>query len=132
MGVTKKHEPEYTLHIFQGTNPETAEAVTAFVVRTTREFVSFMYEIPLEIALNAGTIELRIHGLRVPENLVSGKGQAHGVALLRKLKGEYDVHVTNVDGVVNRFSLKITPRDILVRKLSQKPFIVYSPDKVNL
>jgi hypothetical protein len=132
MGVTKKHEPEYTLHIFHGKDPETSGAVTAFVVRTVREFVSFMYEIPLEAAVRDETIELRIHGLRVPENLVSGKGQARGVSLQRTLKGAYELVVTNVDGVVNKFSVRITPREILVKKLSRTPFIVYSTEQIRL
>ncbi len=132
MGVAKKHEPEYTLHVFHGTNPETSEAVTAFAIRTMREFVSFMYEIPLEIGLSDSTIELRIHGLRVPENLVSGKGHAHGVALLRRLKGDYNLNVTNVDGIINRFSVRILTREIQVKKLSKKPFVIYSTERIHL
>ncbi|HTP12098.1 MAG TPA: hypothetical protein VMM37_00640 [Bacteroidota bacterium] len=132
MGVTKKHEPEYTLHVFHGTNPETAEAVTAFAIRTTREFVSFMYEIPLEIGLKDSTIDLRVHGLRVPENLVSGKGHAHGVALLRKLKGDFSLNITNVDGAINRFSVKVLSREIVVKRLSKKPFVIYSTEKIRL
>jgi hypothetical protein len=132
MAVTKKHEPEYTLHIFHAADPETSEAVIAFVVRTTREFVSFMYEIPLETRVSDRSIELRIHGLRVPENLVSGKGQARGAALLRKLKGEFELAVTNVDGAINRFSINVTPNEILVKKLSKKPFIVYSVEPIHL
>ncbi len=132
MAVAKKHEPEYTLHIFHAADPDTSEAVVACVVRTTREFVSFSYEIPLEAKVGDSSIDLRIHGLRVPENLVSGRGQARGIALLRKLKGEYELAVTNVDGVVNRFSVKVTPREILVQKLSKKPFIVYSGERIHL
>ncbi len=132
MAVAKKHEPEYTLHIFHAADPDTSEAVIACIVQTTREFVSFMYEIPLETKVSNGSIDLRIHGLRVPENLVSGKGQARGVALFRKLRGEYDLTVTNVDGDVNRFAVKVTPREILVRKLSKKPFIVYSSVRTHL
>jgi hypothetical protein len=132
MAVTKKREPEYTLHIVHATDPDTSEAAIAFVVRTTREFVSFMYEIPLETKLSDRTIELRIRGLRVPENLVSGKGQARGVALLRKLKGEFGLAVTNVDGATNRFSVNVAPNEIRVKKLSRKPFIIYSAEPIHL
>ncbi|HEY6952716.1 MAG TPA: hypothetical protein VI758_09935, partial [Bacteroidota bacterium] len=66
MSEKKKHEPEYTLHVFHGSRPETNEAVTAFVVETVREFVSFNYEIPLESVIDGTSISLRIHGLRVP------------------------------------------------------------------
>ena len=128
----KKREPEYTLHAFHGKDPETSEHVVAFVVRTVREFVSFMYEIPIKSKISGASIDLWIHGLRVPENLVSGKGQARGIALHRGLKGEYDLVVTNVDGAVNKFSVKITPQDVVVKKLSRKPFIIYSNETVHL
>lgn len=132
MSEKKKHEPEYTLHIFQASNPETNEAVTAFVVQTVREFVSFNYEIPLESTIEGTVIHLKIHGLHVPENLVPGKGHAHGAVLLRRLKGNYDLSVTNVDGMMNRFFLGVTTHAITVRKSSKKPFIVYSQEKTRI
>ncbi len=132
MSEKKKHEPEYTLHVFHGREPETSEAVVVFVVRTVREFVSFMYEIPVESRVAGSSIDLRIRGLRVPENLVSGKGHAEGVIYQRNLKGDYELVVTNVDGVINKFSIKITPREIAVKKLSKTPFIVYSPEPIAL
>ncbi len=132
MSEKKKHEPEYTLHVFHGREPETSEAVVVFVVRTVREFVSFMYDIPLESRVTGSSIDLRIRGLRVPENLVAGKGHAEGVIFQRELKGDYELAVTNVDGVVNRFSVKVTQRDVTVKKLSKMPFIVFSPEPVVL
>ncbi len=128
----KKHEPEYTLHIFHGTDPETSEAVVAIVVRTVREFVSFMYEIPLQFKVAGENIDLHIRGLRVPENLVSGRGHARGVVFLRKLRGDYNLAVTNVDGDMNRFSVKVTPREVTVKRHSKLPFIVHSPEPIHL
>ena len=132
MSEKKKHEPEYTLHILHTTNRETGEAVTAIVVQTVREFVSFKYDLPLESTIEGATINLKIHGLRVPENLVPGKGRAHGVVLLPKMKGKYELSITNVDGVLNNFFLTITTRDIEVKKSSRKPFIVYSKEHVQI
>ncbi len=128
----KKHEPEYTLHILHTTDNDTGEAVTAFVVQTIREFVSFKYEIPVESTIEGTAINLRIHGLRVPENLVPGKGQARGVIFHPRLKGKYDLCVTNVDGIINKFFLTITIRAIEVKKSSRKPFIVYSAEQVQI
>jgi len=128
----KKHEPEYTLHILHTTNPETGEAVTAFVVQTVREFVSFMYDIPVQLTIEGSAINLKIHGLRVPENLVPGKGRARGIVLHPKLKGKFDLVVTNVDGVINKFLLTITARAIEVVKTARKPFIVYSSERVRV
>jgi hypothetical protein len=128
----KKHEPEYTLHILHTTDHETGKAVTAFVVQTIREFVSFKYEIPVESTIEGTAINLRIHGLRVPENLVPGKGRAYGVILHPKVKGKYDLSITNVDGIINKFFLTITTRAIEVKKTSRKPFIVYSEEHVQL
>jgi len=132
MSEKKKHEPEYTLHILHGTDPETGDAVTAFAVQTVREFVSFKYEIPLDSTIQGAEVHLKIHGLRVPENLVPGRGRARGTVLHRKLKGKFDLAVTNVDGVVNRFGLNIAARTIDVKKLSKSPFIVFSQERVQL
>ncbi len=125
MSEKKKHEPEYTLHIVYTKHPETGADVTAFIVQTVREFVSFSYDIPLESKINGQQITIDIRGLRVPENLVPGKGQARGVFYHRKLKGTYEVLVTNVDGVVNKFDVTFGSKDIEVKKASRKPFIVY-------
>ncbi len=126
MTEKKKHEPEYTLHILRTTNRETGEAVTAIVVQTVREFISFKYELPLESTIEGTVINLKIHGLRVPENLVPGKGRARGAVLLPKIKGKYELSITNVDGVLNKFFLTITARGFEVKKTSRMPFIVYS------
>jgi hypothetical protein len=128
----KKHEPEYTLHVLHTTNPETGDAVTAFVVQTVREFVSFMYDIPVDSKIEGSIIQLKVHGLRVPENLVPGKGRARGVVLHPRLKGRFDLIVTNVDGVINKFLLTITPRAIEVTKTARKPFIVHSEERVRI
>ena len=132
MSEKKKHEPEYTLHIQQAIHPETGEEVTAFIVQTVREFVSFKYDIPLDSEILDSEIQLRIHGLRVPENLVPGKGQARGIIYHRRLKGKHDLAVTNVDGVLNRFGLTITHRTIEVKKNSRTPFIVYTDQKIEI
>lgn len=132
MSSKKKHEPEYTLHVFHSVHPETNEAVTALVVQTTREFVSFKYEIPLESTIAETTIDLKIHGLRVPENLVPGKGRARGVVFLQKLRGSHDLFITNVDGVTNRFTINSTNRTVEVKQLSRKPFVVHSSEAVRI
>lgn len=132
MSAKKKHEPEYTLHIFHTTNPETGEAVTAFVVQTVREFVSFNYDIPLESKIEGRVIHLKVHGLHVPENLVPGKGRARGAVLHAKLRGKYELFVTNVDGIVNRFLLTITTQTIEAKKSARNPFIVYSKGQIQL
>ena len=130
MSEKKKHEPEYTLHVLHTTDPDTGEPVTAFVVQTVREFVSFKYEIPLESGIDGEMIQLKIHGLRVPENLVPGKGRARGTILHPRLKGKYDLSIINVDGILNRFLLTISSRAIEVKNASKKPFIVYSEEQI--
>jgi len=132
MSEKKKHEPEYTLHILHTTDPDTGKAVTAFVVQTVREFVSFKYEIPLESTLEGNEIHLKIHGLRVPENLVPGRGRARGLVFCRRLKGKFDLFVTNVDGIMNKFFLTITGRAFDVKKTAKQPFVVYSEELVSL
>ena len=128
----KKHEPEYTLHILHTTNPETGAAVTAFIVQTVREFVSFMYDIPIDSTVEGPIIHMKVHGLRVPENLVPGKGRARGVVLHPRMKGKFELIITNVDGAINRFLLTLSPRAIEVTKTTKKPFIVYSGERVQI
>lgn len=132
MNEKKKHEPEYTLHVLHTINPETGDPVTAFVVQTVREFVSFSYEIPLKSAIEGRIISVNIHGLRVPENLVPGKGRARGITLHPRLKGKFELSITNVDGAVNRFFLTITSRAIEVKTISRKPFIAFSDEHVKV
>jgi len=130
MNEKKKHEPEYTLHVMHTADPETGDPVTAIVVQTVREFVSFKYEIPVDSEISGRTINAKIHGLRVPENLVPGKGRARGIVLHPRLKGKFELSITNVDGVLNKFSLAINSRAIEVENTSKKPFIVYSEEQV--
>ena len=130
MSEKKKHEPEYVLHILHTKHPETGADVTAFIVQTVREFVSFSYDIPLESTIVGQEIKINIGGLRVPENLVPGKGQARGIYYHRRLKGTYDVLVTNVDEAVNRFEVTFGPNTTEVKKASRKPFIVYSERQI--
>ncbi len=124
MSEKKKHEPEYTLRILHTKHPETGADVTAFIVQTVREFVSFSYDIPLESSVEGQEIKINIRGLRVPENLVPGKGQAKGIFYHQRLKGACNLLVTNVDGAVNRFTVTFGPKDIDIKKASRKPFIV--------
>lgn len=130
MSEKKKHEPEYTFHILYTKHPETGTAVTAFIVQTVREFVSFKYEIPLVSKIEGQQIHVRIHGLRVPENLVPGKGQARGTIYHRRLKGKFELAITNVDGVLNKFLANFTNRSIEVKRSSRNPFIVYIPERI--
>ena len=132
MSEKKKHDPEYTLHVENTRDPETSKEITVIAVLSVREFVSFRYEITLAASVSDNIIDLKIHGLRVPENLVPGRGHAQGVFVHTRLKGLFDLMVTNVDGVVNKFSLSISQNDVAVRKLSRNPFIVYSADKVRI
>lgn len=132
MSEKKKHEPEYTLHITHTTNPETGKPVTAIAVQTVREFVSFMYEIPVESNIDGASIHLKIHGLRVPENLVPGRGRARGVVLHPRLKGTFDLMVVNVDDVINRFILTLSAHAIEARKTAKKPFIVFSREPITV
>lgn len=132
MSEKKKHVPEYTLHVVRRKDPETNKTGIALVVQTVREFVSFKYEIPIESTMTGTAIFLKIHGLRVPEDLVPGKGRAKGFVIHQRLKGAYDLVVTNVDGMENRFAVNIQPSEIVVKALTRKPFIVPSSEPVQV
>jgi hypothetical protein len=128
----KEHAPEYTLHVVRRRDPDTNKTGIALVVQTVREFVSFEYQIPVESTKTGTMISMKIHGLHVPENLVPGKGRAKGFVIHERLNGAYDLVVTNVDGMENRFVVNIHPPEILVRGLTRRPFIVPSSEPVQV
>jgi hypothetical protein len=132
MANKKKRDPDYTLNIFNHYNEKTKQDVVVFLVRTTKIFVSFRYEILLEKELVDHLIKLRINGLHIPELLMPQTGPAQGRYDFTNLKGLYRLVVTKQDKTVNEFSVDISPTTIAIKHKPRAPFIIISSDPVNL
>lgn len=132
MASKKKRDPDYTLNIFHYYDEKTKRNVVVFLIRTTRIFTSFRYEILLENTISGHDINLKITGLHVPELLMPQVGPAEGYRDYTNLEGTYRVIVTKQDKTVNEFSVDISPTTVDIKHKPQKPFILISNEPASL
>lgn len=125
-------DPDYTLNVFPYQDPSTGKRSTAFLVQTTKVFVSFRYEILLQAALEDRTVRIKIQGLHAPELLMPGSGPARGWKLFENLVGHYQIVVVKQDKSVNTFDIDVTGGGITLLKSPEHPFILPSTDPVEL
>jgi hypothetical protein len=125
-------DPDYTLNIFQYQDPSTGKRSTAFLVQTTKVFVSFRYEILLQAALEERTLRIKIQGLHAPELLMPGSGPARGWKLFEGLVGHYQVVVVKQDKSVNTFDVDVADGGVTLLKSPEHPFILPSTDPAEL
>jgi hypothetical protein len=128
----KKRDPDYILNIFHHYDEKTKRNVVIFLVQTTKIFISFRYEILLEVKIVDKDIQLLIKGLHVPELLMPQTGPARGQLNYTQLEGTYRLIVTKQDKTVNEFSVQITPESIYIIQKPKTPFILISNDPVDL
>jgi hypothetical protein len=132
MASKKKRDPDYSLNIFHHYDEKIKRNVVAFLVQTTKIFVSFQYEILLEEKIIGDEIHLRITGLHIPELLLPHTGPAQGRFDYTNLDGFYKLKVTKQDEMVNEFSVQISQAKINITHKPKTPFIIVSSDPVNL
>jgi hypothetical protein len=132
MASKKKRDPDYSLNIFHHYDEKIKRNVVAFLVQTTKTFVSFQYEILLEEKIIGDEINLRITGLHIPELLMPHTGPAQGRFDYTNLDGFYKLKVTKQDEMVNEFSVQISQAKINITHKPKTPFIIVSSDPVNL
>ncbi len=125
-------DPDYTLNIFPFVDPSTGKRSTAFLVQTTKVFVSFRYEILLQASLEERAVRLKIQGLHAPELLMPGGGPARGWKTLDGLVGHYQVVVVKQDKSVNTFDIDVANGDVTILRSPEHPFILLSTDFVDL
>ncbi|MBM4160196.1 MAG: hypothetical protein FJ217_03760 [Ignavibacteria bacterium] len=124
MRKTRRHEPEYVLHIFHHTDERTQKPVVVFVIRTVKEFTHFNYHILLDAALTGHSIQLKILGLRTSTLIMPGMGPAQGRKDFGQLKGAYHLTVTKLDGESNSFLLNISPNQVTIEGGPPRPFVL--------
>jgi hypothetical protein len=130
--VATAKDPDYTLHIYPYQDPSTGKRSTAFLVQTTKVFVSFRYEILLQASLEERTVRVKIQGLHAPELLMPGSGPARGWKLFEGLIGHYHVIVVKQDKSVNTFDIDVAGDGVTLLKSPEHPFILPSTDPVDL
>lgn len=128
----KPREPEYRLRVFPAKDPESQKAGIAVVVETIKEFVSFHYELLLSDKREKNSITLHILGLNAPRSVMPGVGPARGHRLYAGLSGTIAVVIRNVDGEENAYKLKVRPPAVKVLSEPRHPFVVFSPEPVEL
>jgi hypothetical protein len=132
MARRKHHDPEYVLHVFHHLDERTQQKSIAFVLKTTKEFTNFNYQILLEASLYSNTILLRVLGLQTTPLTMPGVGAARGRVDFVDLRGSYILNVGKLDGETNQFRLHITPTKILVEEAPSQPFVLVSHEPVQL
>lgn len=133
MARTKKlREPEYRLRVFPAKDPESQKAGIAFVIETTKEFVSFHYELLISDNREKNSITLHILGLNAPRSVMPGVGPARGYRFYTGLSGTIEVMIRNVDGEENVYEFKLRPPAVRVLSKPRHPFVVFSPEPVEL
>ena len=129
---SKPKDPDYTLNVFLHQDAETGKRSVAFMVQTTKVFVSFRYDILLQAAQEDRTVRIKIQGLHAPELLMPGSGPARGWRMFEGLFGHYNVAVTKQDKSVNEFDVDIADDGVTLLKSPEHPFILPSTDPVEL
>lgn len=132
MKKKKKVEPEYSLNIFRRKDERSKKRHIVFLLRTTKEFTSFRYEILLDQKLKGNAIEFRILGIHAPELLMPSTGPALAQREFDDLRGRFELTVTKLDGQSNRFSVDFAPREISVKSITPTPFVSVSTEPMDL
>jgi len=132
MARRKPHDPEYILHVYHHLDERTQQKSIAFLLRTTKEFTNFNYQILLDASRSANTILIRILGLQTTPLTMPGVGAARGRVDFMDLHGSYTLNIVKLDGEVNQFRLHITPTKISVEEGPPQPFVLISHEPVYL
>lgn len=118
--------PEYILHVFRPQRNYHGRQPLLFLVRTTKEFANFGYEILLDDKVEGNTIKLKILGLHTPASILPGIGPAKGFRSYDAIEGKILLSVQKLDGETNEFSLKAFPDHLSVLRVPKDPFITLS------
>ncbi|HEY4613677.1 MAG TPA: hypothetical protein VII11_11895 [Bacteroidota bacterium] len=128
----KTKESEYVLRIYHHLDERTNTKGVMFAVETVEIFTNFRYDILLEDRRNKSEIELKIVGLHAPAMLMPGKGPARGTREYHNLKGTYTVRVKKMEKETNEFIVHITLDRIIVKNVSENPFIISRVDPLKI
>ncbi|MEX0602914.1 MAG: hypothetical protein WD295_06210 [Bacteroidota bacterium] len=132
MPKSSRHTSDYRLNVFHHVDDQSGQRSVRFVVRTVQEFVSFNYQVLLDVRVDNGEVLLKITGIHAPVMVMPGIGPARGFADLTGLKGSYGLTINKLKKEVNRFQIEVTDGAVRILKSPSKPFILVSPDPIPL
>ena len=110
--VKRAGEAEYRLQISPHVNERTLRPSTLLVLRTTKSFASFRYELAVEERREGKTIHLKILGLKAPQLDLPAAGPAEFRREYEALKGTYHVVVEGLDGSSTPVAIRVTKRNV--------------------
>ncbi len=125
-------EAEYRLRVFPVLNDRDAKPAIAVVVETTKEFVSFHYEVLLHDQKIGNTITLKILGLHTPMSVMPGVGPARAIRVYEHRSGAINLVVQSPDGDENVYKLTRRSSSIDVNEAPSDPFILFSTQPIEL
>lgn len=123
----KKEGPEYRLIISPHFSEREQKYHTMITIETSMVFSSFRYELSVEEERNDNRIHLKVLGLRTPRLSLPAAGPALFSREYNDLRGTYDIAVEGLDGRVNSFSVKISPKHVEVLKSPHERFVEIVP-----
>jgi len=128
----KLPEAEYRLRVFPVRNERNTKPAVAVVVETTKEFVSFHYEVLIADRIVGNTITLKILGLHTPMSVMPGVGPARAFRVYEHGLGTIAIVIYSPDGDQNVYKLAMRSSSIDVIEAPSRPFILFSPQPVRL
>jgi hypothetical protein len=96
---------------------------TLIVLETTKMFASFRYDLSVDETIEGKTIAMTVRGLRAPRLSLPTSGSARFERLHEQLNGTYDISVKGLDGMVNTFKIKVTPKTVRVLAGAAEGFV---------
>ena len=128
----KLPEVEYRLRVFPVLNEWNTKPALAVVIETTKEFVSFHYEVLIADRKIGNTITVKILGLHTPMSVMPGVGPARAFRVYEHGSGTLSIVIHSPDGDQNVYKLAKRSSSIDVIEAPPHPFILFSSQPVRL
>jgi hypothetical protein len=122
--------PEYRLLISPHRDEFDQKNTTVIQLETVKAFSNFQYELSVRETLTDNTIHFKVLGLQTPQLSLPSTGHARFIREFDNLNGTYKLAIEGLDGRVNTFSLRITPKQVKVLSAPDHPFVEILTDKI--
>ena len=119
----KPEEPEYLLRLAPTYVEQEQKHKTLLILETTKLFSNFRYDLSVREEFDKKTLHFKVLGLRPPQLSLPAVGHARFVREFDNLRGTYDIAIEGLDGRVNSFSVKFTPKKMQLLKSPTTPFV---------
>ncbi len=119
----KPEESEYLLRLAPTYVEREQKYKTLLILETTKLFSNFRYDLSVREEFDKKTLYFKVLGLRPPQLSLPAVGHARFVREFDNLRGTYDIAIEGLDGRVNSFSVKFTPKKMQLLKSPASPFV---------